>query len=323
MGSRDAAEYGAEFNVIAQQQEYQSLRLQLQASLAIGYFDFLALHDREKIAEQNLQASKELLDIIQWRFEAGSASGVELNQQRNTWLSAQAQLLNLQRQSTTSEHVLAVILGRESLQVNELTSDFDSLILPRVSLIQSAKLLETRPDIQLADSLLRVNEAALYREKAKRWPSLQLSAGLGLQDILSGSEWSSSLIGSLAMPLFDAGRIRNQIDIAESDLSIAQLNYRQVVLQAMQETLETLSELAYQRQLLLVRQQELISNLQLYELAKLRYDSGDTDFINLLTAQRSLFSAHDTLYQAKRLNYKLRSMCLKRWASRLSCRIFQ
>jgi outer membrane protein TolC len=91
----------------------------------------------------------------------------------------------------------------------------------------------------------------------------------------------------------------------------------------MQETLETLSELAYQRQLLLVRQQELISNLQLYELAKLRYDSGDTDFINLLTAQRSLFSAHDTLYQAKRLNYKLRSMCLKRWASRLSCRIFQ
>jgi len=298
-GSRDAAEYGAEFSVIAQQQEYQSLRLQLQASLAQGYFEYLALHDRLKIAEQNLNASKELLDVIQWRFEAGSASGVELNQQRNTWLSTQAQLLSLQRALTTSEHALAVLLGRESLRVSELTGNFDSLILPTVSLVQPAQLLETRPDIQLADALLRVNEAALYQEEAKRWPTLNLSAGLGLQDILSGQEWTSSLLGSLAMPLFDAGRISNQIDAAKSDLSIAQINYRQVVLQSMQETLETLSELAYQRQLLLVRQQELTSNQQLYELAKLRYDSGDTDFINLLTAQRSLFSAHDTLYQAK------------------------
>lgn len=298
-GSRSAAEYAAEFSLISQQQEFQSLRLQLQAALAQGYFDFLALHDRVTIAEQNLQASKELLDIIQLRFEAGSASGVELNQQRNTWLSAQAQKLSLQRALTTSEHTLAVILGRESLKVNDLIDDFDSLKLPTVSLVQPAQLLETRPDIQIAESLLRINEAALFQEKAKRWPTLQLSAGLGLQDILSGSDWSGSLLGSLAMPLFNAGKISNQIDAAQSDLSIAQLNYRQVVLQAMQETLETLSELAYQRQLLTVRQHELQNNQQLYEIAKLRYDSGDTDFINLLTAQRSLFSAHDTLYQAK------------------------
>ncbi|HDY86471.1 hypothetical protein LCGC14_0507520 [marine sediment metagenome] len=298
-GSRDAAEYAAEFSVVAQQQEYQSLRLQLQASLAQSYFDYLALHDRVRIAEKNLKASKELLDVIRWRFEAGSASGVELNQQRSTWLTAQAQLLSMQRALVSSEHTLAVILGRESLRVGELTGDFDSLKLPVVSLVQPAQLLETRPDIQLADAMLRVNEAALYQEKAKRWPTLNLSAGLGLQDILSGTEWSSSLLGSLAMPIFDAGRISNQIDAAQSDLSIAQFNYRQVVLQAMQETLETLSEYAYQQQLLSVRQQELKNNEQLYELAKLRYDSGDTDFINLLTSQRSLFSANDTLYQAK------------------------
>ncbi len=123
---------------------------------------------------------------------------------------------------------------------------------------------------------------------------------LGLDDVLNGGEsWLLSVVGSLTAPLFDAGRIRNQIAAAEEGVSIAELNYRQTVLIAMQDALETLSELSYQQRLLNVGEQGVANNWQLYDLAKLRYDPGVTDSINLLTAQRSWFRARDSLIQAK------------------------
>lgn len=299
-GSRSAANYGAEMSVIAQQQEYQSLQLQLHANLAKSYFELVALQDRYAIALQNQQASKALLDLIQLRFEAGSASGIELSQQRNTWLATGATVLGLQRAIQTAERLVAVLLGRESLQLPELSTGLAAIALPNIQRVQSAALLESRPDIQLAETQLRLTEALLYQEKQKRWPTLQLSAGLGLDALFDGGgEWTASLIGSAAAPIFNAGKIREQIHAASSDVTIAQLNYRAVVLQAMQDAVETLSELAYQNELYHVRVLELENNQQLYDLAKLRYDSGDTDFINLLTAQRSWFSARDSLLQAK------------------------
>ncbi|MDN3637471.1 efflux transporter outer membrane subunit [Simiduia curdlanivorans] len=299
-GSRSAANYGARISELAQQQEYQSLQLQLQANLAKSYFELIALQDRYTIALQNQQASKELLDLIQLRFEAGSASGIELSQQRNTWLATSATVLGLQRAVQKAEGIIAVLVGRESLQLPASSMRLAAVALPDIRSVQSAALLEYRPDIKLAESQLRLTESLLYQEQQKRWPSLQLSAGLGLDELFnSGGEWTASLIGSAAAPIFNAGKIREQINAATSDVTIAQLNYRAVVLQAMQDAVETLSELAYQKALYQVRAQELENNRQLYDLARLRYDSGDTDFINLLTAQRSWFSARDSLLQAK------------------------
>ena len=299
-GARSAARYGAEMNLIAQQQEYRSILLQLQATLVQQYFDFLALRERHELAVQNLQASKDLLDLIQARFDAGSASGIELNQQRNTYLATQATLLETRRALVTRERALAILLGRQSIATAELVQPFSSLAYPQIRSIQPAALLEYRPDIQLAASQLQISEAALYQEEMKRWPTLNLSAGLSLQDILQASEgWTSALITALAMPLYDGGKISQQIKAAESDKSLARLNYRQTVLQAMQETLETLTELTFQQDLLSVREKELDNNQHLYDLARLRYDAGDTDFINLLTAQRSWFNARDSLIQTR------------------------
>jgi len=299
-GSRRAAEAGAKLLIIARQQEYQSQLLQLQATLAQSYFDLLALRQRRVIAQQNLQASQELLSLIQYRFAAGSASGIELNQQRNTWLASQRQLLDLERALIKRGRALAVLLDLETLHLPPLQGVFGELLLPPVNLRQPAALLESRPDVRLAESQWRQSEAVLYRQKSKRWPSLTVSAGLGLEDLLDGGESQLvSMAGSLTAPLFDAGRIRNQIAGARAGLDIAELNYRKTVLLAMQDTVETLSELAHQRRLLTVRQEELATNRQLYDLAKLRYDSGDSHFINLLAAQRSWFSARDSLIQAK------------------------
>ncbi len=299
-GSRDAANFSAEMNLIAQQQEYRSLLLTLQAELVRQYVELLALRDRYELAGQNLQAARELLELIQARFQAGSASGIELGQQRDTFLAAQASQMELQRRLVSQHRALAILLGRDTVTTEELSLPFTDLSMPSVSLVQPANLLRYRPDIQLAESGFRIQEANLYQQRQQRWPRLTLGAGLSLDDVLhAGDGWTGSLLESLAMPLIDGGRIQQQIEGAEADLTLAELNYRQVVLLALQDTLETLTELAFQDELLSVREQELANNQQHYQLAKLRYDSGDTDFINLLTAQRSWFTARDSLIQAR------------------------
>ena len=299
-GSRSAADYGAELGVVISEQEYQSLRLQTEAAVAQAYFDYIATRDRLVIAEQNFEASRELLEIIQVRFESGSASGIEVRQQQNTYLSAQSSVLALNRELATSERALAVILGRESLDMGEMEITFAEIQLPEVGLVQPARLLEYRPDIRVAEANYRIQETDLYQQRQKRWPTLNLSAGMGLDDALNGgSSWVGSLVGALAMPLIDGGSISQQIISAEAGLEIAELEYRQTVLVAMQEALDTLTDFQYQQLIVEVRAEELTNNLELYDLARLRYEAGEIDFLNLLTAQRSWFSARDNLIQAK------------------------
>jgi NodT family efflux transporter outer membrane factor (OMF) lipoprotein len=297
---RSASNHIAALNLASQKLEHDNLLLQLRCNLTNQYFSILSLNERIDIAEQNLAASQSLFDLIQLRFEAGSASAIELRQQQNTLLNTQASLLNLNRQRQSVERGLAILLGRESIKLDLEEETIGVIALPSLRTRQSAELLTRRADIRQAELDFRVDEANLFRQKQRRWPTLNLSAGLGLNDIFDrDSDWNSSLIGSITGPIFRAGEIRQGIRSAESQLSIAQTNYRTTVLNAMQDALESLDEFKLQLALYRVRSDELANNRKLYDLASLRYESGDTDFLNLLNSQRSWFSARDTMILAQ------------------------
>ncbi len=299
-GERDAANASAELNVIASEQQLASTLLQLQGELASQYFNHLSLLQKLEIGRQNLEASESLFRLIQAQFEAGSVSGIEVSQQRNSLLSARTQLMKVKRDLKISERALALLLGDANMKLDLATEDINQLSLPVIAEAQSAQQLIKRPDIQIAQTQLKIQDATLFQTETRKWPSLNISSGLNLADLLElGSGWTGSLAASLGMPLFDAGKIDSQIKAAETDVDIALANYRDTVIAAIKETLDTLTDLQYQDQLFMVRAEELENNQQLYELAKIRFDSGDTDFLNLLNAQRSWFSAKLTYATAK------------------------
>lgn len=298
-GARDASAFVAEVGVKIQHLQHRSLVLQLQSSLVKGYILMLTLRERLAIAQQNLAAAQSLYDLIQQRFDAGSVSGIELAQQRNTVLAARSRLLELERALNNSGQALAVVLGRGSLQVPDLATEFQALTVPLIQPVQPAELLQRRPDIELAKAQWRVAEAEHYAQQQQRWPTLSLSGGVSLAEVLrGGQDWVGALAGSLAGPLWDAGRIRQQIVVAEAELSVAEIAYRQTVLLAMQDVIVSLTAFTYQQDVSRLRQQELDNARQLYQLAEWRYDAGDTDFINLLSAQRAWFTARDSAVQA-------------------------
>lgn len=302
-GIRAAANRSARLNLALAEYDFQATALTYKALAAEAYVSWLAAGERLAIAEQNLAASADLLRLIELRFEAGSASGIELDQQRNTLLATRAQALSLAREVQTRERALAALLGESSLRLPPPDERFADLQVPAVASLQPAQLLENRPDVQLAEIQLRLADASLFQTRQKRWPGLSLSADLsvsGLDDLDTG--WTGSLLASLTAPLFNASGIAEQIAAARADLDASRFAYRQSVLQAFLEALETLSEQDHQRQLLAVRREELTNNQHLYQLARLRYETGDTDFLNLLTAQRSFFNARDSLIQARLAN---------------------
>ena len=300
-GRRAAANRAAEFDLVAQHAHYRGVGLALQAQLAWQFFDLLSLQDRVETTKQNVAATEELLALVTLLVDAGRASGVELEQQRNILLDQQSQLLALERDLALSERALAVLLGRDAELTVLTTGRLDDAVIPLVDVVQPATLLETRPDIVVAENDLRIADALLYQSRTKRWPGLVLSGEATLAGLFTGgTTWATSLIGQLAGPIFDGGRTSKEIRAAEADASIALSAYRLTVLRAIQEALDALTELDHQREFYAVQVDAVDTTERLRELARQRFDAGNIDFINLLDAQRASFAARERLISAKR-----------------------
>lgn len=301
-GSRDASQLASRLNVDSTQFALRSAALQVQSILADEYFTLLSLLQRQTIAQQNLDSSQKLLDLIKLRFDAGSASGIEVAQQRNTLLSSQSALVSINNAIKLSQRIIAVLCGDNRMQKIETSETLQILTLPEVDLIQPAVILAQRPDVGVAKANLQLADIDLYQASIAGLPGLNFGADLSVSDLLDlANGWSIGAALSSAATLFDNGKIRAAEDIADIDVQIALNDMKSVTLSATQELLDGLDNLAYFREVNRLDKLQLANNKELYELAQIRYNSGDTDFLTLLNAQRSWFTAQLTLVNSYRL----------------------
>ena len=289
----------SELDYESQRIALRSVEMTLTGQVVQQYIALLAARESLGLARSNLAASQELERIMQVKFDAGAVSGVELAQQRNTTLSLVGRLAALETALHSEERALAYLVGVDELRLPELTMTLEELDLPQVARIQPASLLEQRPDIRQASIALWQAHADVWQAESSRWPSLSLSAGLSAYDVISPTGWALSLGESLSMPLFDAGKIKAQIAQAESAERTARIQYRAIVTAAMLEALDALGELDYQVKALANSEAVFENNRRLLRLATIRFDSGDTDFTSLLSAQRTFFSARDAMLSAR------------------------
>ncbi|QJR80529.1 TolC family protein [Alteromonas pelagimontana] len=291
-GSRDAEQLARQLDINIAEYQQHSIALQVQSLLATAYFNYLSLQRRQEIVQQNVDASQRLLDLVELIYEAGDASGIEVSQQRNTLISSQAELLNINNQLALSQRVIAVLLGDNQMSAIDVDRLITSIALPEIDLVQPAALLRSRPDVKLAATQLQQADIYLYQAGIQGLPGLNLSADVSASDLLDlASGWTISALANSAATLFDGGRIEAGERIAEVDIQLALNSYRQITLGAVQELLDSLDTYGYQKAAYLLDMASLENNERLYRLAEIRYKAGDTDFLNLLSAQRSWFSA--------------------------------
>jgi NodT family efflux transporter outer membrane factor (OMF) lipoprotein len=296
----------------ASQHDWQAARLSLVAGVAGQYFQWLGLGERVALAQANLARTERLLAIVESRLRNGVATPLEVSQQRSTLLSQRVTLLALQQQRSESATALALLLGRQPIGFSpevyvpvsrdaaaSAPNDFAALRVPELAPGLPMALLTRRPDLAAAEAQLAAADANVDAARAALLPSVSLSASSSLTSAslfsLADPTRSISLGLSLAQSIFDGGRQRAQIQLSESQRVVLIENYGQAIRTAVKEVGDALGQASYSQQQEDL-QRELVAQAQAsLRLAELRYREGSGDLMSLLDAQRSLFSAQDSL----------------------------
>lgn len=277
-----------------------AIRLALQADVALAYFQLLALEDRIAIAQQNLDAARELLRLIEVRFDNGAATALDLAQQRTTLLNIQAQIPALRQASVETRHALAVLTGQPPQELTVGGGSIADVALPAFDPGLPAEALFRRPDVRAAEAALLAANADVGVARAALFPDLGVSASVIASDFASGGTATvATLAASVAQTLFDGGARRGRIELSLAEREELAENYAQAVLLALADVENALSAVTTSARRVELLTETAAQAREAYRLSRVRFDAGAIDLITVLDSQRTLLGAEDALVQAK------------------------
>lgn len=288
-----------------------ALRLSMTAQAVQGYFNLLALDAQIHVAHEGIKRGKEALAMQKKRFDAGVISEYDY-QQRSAELDAGlAQLPPLESQQGKQERALAVLLGRSPRTVmNAKVERSSSSATPASPLVAPSglpsELLLNRPDLLEAEQKLIAANARIGIARAAYFPSISLTGLLGsessaLGDLFSGPARIWSFAGNLTQPLWGAGRLNSQSDVAQarSDQVLAQ--YKNAVANAFREVQDAIAAQRAARDVFDIETRRVETLTKTWNLAKLRYENGAASQLDVIDAERGLLEAEQTRIEAERL----------------------
>lgn len=281
-----------------------AISLVVQSDVVSDYVQILTLKDRIRIAHENLDAARKILDVVRVRVTEGYASPLDLAKQEGNVATIEAGIPFLEQQLSSSLTSLAILLGRAPQGFSIENSTLSSLTLPEPAAGQPSDLLERRPDIREAEADLIAANADIGAARAAFFPSITLSASDAITSIVSGGTTTAmSMAAGLTAPIFSGGRIEGNLEKAKARYAELVSSYRQTVFTGMKEAQDALVGIdATSRKLDLLA----ISSNKAAEASRIaneQYTAGASDFMSLLDAQRSLLSAQDSYVQADSARY--------------------
>jgi NodT family efflux transporter outer membrane factor (OMF) lipoprotein len=246
------------------------------------------------------------LQLADWRYQAGLSDELAVQQARYNLASTRAQLPTLRTGMEASLNRLAVLTGREPGAIHELLKQPAPIPAPPVEVMIGvpAETLRQRPDLRRAEQQLAAATARIGMAVSDLYPKFQLSGSIGLEsvdsaDILGTASRSWRFGPSFYWPLFDGGKIRRNIEVRSALQEQALIQYRSVVLAALEEVENALTAYVEEQR----RRQALAEGAQAAKvaagLAQDKYQNGLQDFSTVLDAQRSLLSFEDQLAQSQ------------------------
>lgn len=274
----------------------------LTAEVARNYIDLRAFQQRISIARQNLEAQAQSARLTRQRFEAGLASGLDVANAEAQMATTAAQIPLLEASARQAIYSLGVLLGLPaSALVQELTPALAIPTAPPSAPVGlPSDLLRRRPDIRQAEAAAHAATARIGVAEADLYPRFTITGSIGVKssDLGSWLEWSNRLwsIGpGVSWRVFDMGRIRSDIAQQEALQEQSLIDFQKTVLFALQEVENALIDLDREQE----RRKALVNavafNRKAVDLSIKLYTEGQTDFLNVLQAQRSLFVTEEAL----------------------------
>jgi outer membrane protein, multidrug efflux system len=305
-GGNRASLDASEAEARASETSLADVQVSLAAEVAATLIELRGLQSRLDIAQRNLDAQSETLQITRWRVQAGLASSLDLEQAIAAQAQTQAQIPALQTSLAQARNALSVLTGQAPGALDTTLGAVAPVPQPPADIALSlpAETLRQRPDVRSAEHRISAALARVAAADAARYPSFRLSGSLGLSaltlgTLTDGASVLRSLLASVSVPLLDGGAAKAQVRAQEAALEQARAGYASTVLTALQDVEDALVAIRGDRERLARLQTAAEAAVNAELLARQRYQSGLTDFRTVLDTQRSLLSAQDSVASAQ------------------------
>jgi len=270
------------------------------AEVALNYVDLRTLQHRKSIAQGTLNAQKDYLEIIKAKEQAGSITLFDVDQAQSNVEKIQSQIPAFDQQINQVKNRLAILLGLPPGAINDELDQKKLLPVPsvRVAVGVPAQVLRRRPDVRGAERKLAAETYRIGVARAELYPKFTLSGTIGIESLspsslLNAGSMTFGLGPGVKWNIFAGGRIRQEIEVQNAVQEQALIQYERAILTALEEVENAIT--AYAQEQLRHRSLRAASQSasRVAERAVSLYEAGDTDYLNVLDAQRTLLGAEE------------------------------
>jgi multidrug efflux system outer membrane protein len=294
----------AKFDYQGREEDRRAAVLTLVSSVVTSYLELREFDQNLAIAEATLASRKETLRLAQQRFAQGVISELDVRQFEAEVAGPAASLADFARRRAQKEHELSLLLGQEPgpiLRGNPLGSTVQAVTVPDSI---PSDLIGRRPDVLSAQRDWQAATARIGVAVGNRLPRFSITGSYGTQrpnfdNLFTSASEIYSLQGGISIPLFTGGKLINQERAARARAEQARNRYEQSVLSALREASDALVGLRLSRDQLSAQETQAVALRRGYALAERRYQSGVSSYLEVLDAQRSLFTAELGLVQVQ------------------------
>jgi multidrug efflux system outer membrane protein len=289
----------------AKEEDQRAVALTLVADVATAYLELLELRENLAVARRTLTARQTTLDLARRRYGQGLISELDVRQFEAELAAPATRVAEFTRELSQKEHQLSILVGRAPGPITTgatLDAAVASVVIPDSI---SAEVLLRRPDVRRADRELAAATQRIGLAEGSRLPRIVVTGQYGSQsqaakDLFTKSSEVYALQAGFSVPLFAGGRVQADIDAARARAEQARARYERTVLIALGETADALVGVRTNRDQLAAQATQAIALRDALRLAERRYEGGIASYLEVLDAQRSLFSAELALTSGRR-----------------------
>jgi outer membrane protein, multidrug efflux system len=288
--------------LLATEEARKAVQISLVASVATQYLALVADDELLDLTLRTLRTREESLKLTQLRFDNGVSSELDLRQAQTLVEAARVTLAQLRRQRELDRNALVLLVGQALPEWPVRPGRIDVMTLADVPAGLPSDVLLRRSDVVQAEQQLIAANANIGAARAAFWPRILLTGSVGtastqLSDLFKNGAWSFAT--QLLQPIFDAGRNRANLAVAQVQRDIAVAQYERAIQTAFRDVADALAGRATLDEQLRATRAQVQAEQVRYSLSDLRFRNGVSSSLELLDAERSLFAAQQAVVQTQ------------------------
>jgi multidrug efflux system outer membrane protein len=303
-GKYRRATEAARATLLANEWAQREVRATLVANLAAAYFQLRELDLELEISQRTFNSRTQSLQLTQTLEQHGIRSMLDVRQSEQLVYTAASEIPDFQRQIAQQENAISILLGSNPADVPRGLKLTEQPHAPDVPVGLPSSLLERRADVRQAEQSLIAANAQIGVARASYFPQISLTGAAGfespaLTNLFTGPAGVWSLAGSFTQPIFEGGRLKSGVRLAEAQRQQMLLTYQQTIQGAFRDVSNGLVAYRKNREFRIQQEHLLAASQDAARLSEVRFKAGTADYLEVLTNETNSFSAELGLAQAQ------------------------